>query len=300
MKKVLIIVCITILCCSCQQNPIKNNTSSLNASTESPQKNNWTVAGKSNVDVTLRSISEVRTLIESDFRELQEGKYGNISTEDISVTFPENDYIYNISYDSNEYSDDNNILGTKIIDKVSEIEERIKEYEGDEYIEGNLKIHVTNFQNKKAVIGWDNDYNEELINKINNGEYDDRRLSNVLYKIKKNNYSYVIGMNCTYTGICFEFNKIEYLGFSEPPFYIPGRDAYKIYNKYSNNEDKNDKYRLLTGDVVSIQEAIDYIENDFFANAVFPIEENYKHEVIEVCVAEYDEDAYVFQCFLLY
>ena len=117
MKKVLVILCVTILCCSCQKNPIKNNTSKWNT-TVAPTENKWKVAGESNKDITLLPIPQVRSQVNSDYGELKEGKYSNLTTEDIMVKFTESDNIYNVSYSIDNLKEENVITGKNIIKAI--------------------------------------------------------------------------------------------------------------------------------------------------------------------------------------
>lgn len=269
MKKAIIIVFVVLVCCSCQVKPESIEKDDIYLEEVETKENNED-------DIQLKLLSEVRLSVSNDYENIKKGKFPNFKTDDIEVVFTPNDEIYNI--------------------KVMELLTRIPEYATTpENFIGRLDIsekvieHYMGEKDREKMYFNRIQLTEDSIDKIINGQLG-KRFDMISYLKNSSEsmwYQPLVALYVSYG------RKLEY-GYTD----LDKNEFYeKCYYKYSKTKNFNDSHKLISGDELTVNDAISYVERDIIDYLdEYMIVDDCEKEIVKIIAIDYGNDTYSYNC----
>lgn len=240
-------------------------------------------------DKTLET-DEISKQFAYNLDEVKSLKYDNLDLKNVSIKLPDNlNEIYNLKLDTN--------------DTVSDMTNQ-------EYLD--------DFINQLEALFPDEEIKEEYIHFQADGEYDDLgdaypALSDFKERVLSDDINinmldyrspYVYLCNFKYdvmipqrmnkgTGVRLSVSEEEYQ--SAPDFYLGAWtcDKYQTETeRFVNNGQHDDEKYTLSGEEVSVGEAVDYFENEYYATLPFQYSEDLAFEVSEIGLVKFADHSY--------
>ena len=244
------------------------------------------------------TLPEIRDSKDEVMKQAYNGKWNNLHFNQFEPYVPENDEIYNISWE------DKNYKGLTGIDIFKE-QLGIIEYYANDYPNGDFIMH-------DEIEGFKNDWKYEKVKSmLESGKVSlPADLDDVSYKDSVEKELYLrntITTNTLFTWITVNHRKItntalepmiqsgDYAGQGVPGMNEWFLETVKVYMSGATDGSLNDEWQLLDGKM-SVQECINFVEE--YMNTKMPYETNpdVKAKVYLVRVLKVTDDIYAYSC----